>query len=390
MEKINQIMEEIKEDIISFAKDVVNTKSMTCEEEAMAYLVKEKMESLGFDSVIIDETGNVIGQIGEGERTLLFDSHMDTVAVIDESEWKHHPFEATIEDGKLYGRGAVDMKCGLVASIYGAYIAKRLGINNDAKIIVSASTMEEDFDGEALRQMLARKTVTPDCVVICEPTNLQISLGHRGRALIEVHSVGKACHASTPEKGENPVYELNKIVDRVIKLDKSLSLKEGEHGSVALSNVYCNTASNNSVPADATIILDRRLALGEDEAAISKEMDELISGTKATWSFCDIPGTDWKGGDFIFHSFLPAWDISKEDALIKLSATSYKKLKGCEPTYFRMIACTNGVTSAGVFDIPSVVFGPGDLALAHARDEYCDLESFLDACKIYADMCINF
>lgn len=386
--KIETIFQNVSADVIRFAQEIVKTKSMTCQEQDVAHLVEKEMQRLGFDEIKLDGIGNVIGRIGNGKNTLLFDSHMDTVSVIDASEWTYPPFGGVIEDGKLYGRGAVDMKCPLVASVYGAYIAKCAGLSNDSTIYVSASTMEEDYDGEALRYLLETSGIHPDGVVICEPTNLRIATGHRGRALIEVHSKGVACHGSTPEKGINPVYALAPIIERIQEVASKLGKESGEHGSLALTNIYCNTASNNSVPSDATVILDRRLALGETEAKIIKEMDDMLAGTNAQWNFSDIPGTSWNGKEFLFHSFLPAWDISKDHPLVKLASDAYCNITEKDPELFRMIACTNGVSSAGMYKLPTIVFGPGDLTQAHARDEYCEVDSMLAACKIYASMCL--
>ena len=149
--KIDDIAGKISNDIISFAQQIVQTKSLTCQEKDVALMVEAKMKQLGYDEVCIDGTGNVLGRIGNGKKVLLFDSHMDTVTVIDEAQWDDDPYSGVIKDGKLYGRGAVDMKCPLVASVYGAYMAKELGLADDVTIYVSASTMEEDFDGEAVK-----------------------------------------------------------------------------------------------------------------------------------------------------------------------------------------------------------------------------------------------
>ena len=175
-----------------------------------------KMQELGYDEVTMDEVGNVVGRIGEGEAALLFDGHMDTVGVMDEDLWTVGPFSGEIRDGKLYGRGAADTKCPLVAAIYGATLAKRAGLAEGKAIYVSASAMEEDYDGEAVRLMLEKRPdLRPRGVVICEPTSLMIATGHRGRSLIEINMQGKSAHGSAPELGINPVYLMQEVVARV-------------------------------------------------------------------------------------------------------------------------------------------------------------------------------
>lgn len=383
---IFRLAEELREDLISFTCDLVRIKSMTCDEGACARLVMAKMQELGYDEVTLDRWGNVLGRFGDGPASIMFDSHTDTVGVIDEADWSAPPFEARISDGKIIGRGSSDMKAGLAASIYGAFIAKKAGILPRGKAVyVSASSMEEDYDGEALKYLLQDTGLRPDQVIVCEPTNdMQIARGHRGRALIEIHAAGIACHGSSPELGKNPVYMLEEIIRRVPLLNAELTSKGGEHGTVALTNIYCNTASNNSVPQDATLILDRRTALGETEAVISAEMDRLVQGTECTWCFSEIPGKSWMGQEFLFHSYMSAWELPPEHPLIQKGIRAYQQVIGNEPKLFKFGGNTNAISTAGLHGIPTMIIGPGVLSCAHARDEWVSIQSIIDAAKIYA------
>lgn len=384
---LNAVISELQDDMISFAQKIVTTKSLTGCEGAVAELVADKMQELGYDEVSIDEMGNVLGRIGTGPAALLFDSHMDTVTVNDAAEWSADPFGGEIRNGDLYGRGAADMKCSLVSSLYGAAAAKKLGLIEGEAVYVSASSMEEDYDGEAVRYLLTKTGLRPRGVVICEPTVMKVATGHRGRALIELHAEGVSCHASAPKRGKNPVFMLEELIRRVQRRADELDAQPGEHGDLALTNIYCTTASNNSVPSNATLILDRRLALGETEEIIAREMDALVAGTEVTWCFSDIPATSWKGQDFLFHSFLPAWEISPEDDFVCRVSAAFEEARGEKPELCKMSCSTNGVVTAGVFHLPTIVLGPGDLAYAHARDERCSIQNMVSAAGIYALMC---
>ena len=101
--------EQYENELIEFAQEAVRTRSYSDEEGNMAWLIKEKMEKLGYDEVKIDSVGNVVGKIGNGKKTVHFDSHMDTVRVNDADEWKVPPFSGDIVDGSIWGRGSVDM-----------------------------------------------------------------------------------------------------------------------------------------------------------------------------------------------------------------------------------------------------------------------------------------
>lgn len=387
---VYEVTKQIEDEMIAFAQEVVRTRSLTCKEQNVVKLIEDRMRKLGYDRVEEDDMGNVMGVIGTGEPYVLFDGHMDTVDVVDGSEWKYGPYSGEIVDGLLYGRGSSDMKSGLVASIYGAYVAKEAGlIPKDRSVWVSASLMEEDFDGEALRYVLESRKLRPEYVVVCEPTtDLRIGVGHRGRSLIEVNVEGVGCHGSSPHKGKNPIYVLSQVIDRVKKLNEDFYRMPGEHPSVACTKIYCLTASENAVPQTATVVLDRRTALGDTEESVSAEMDKLIAGLDgASWRFRDFKGTSWKGMDFVYHNFMKAWELPPTHPLIQKTAALVRDVCKKEPELFRFQDNTNATSSAGTFDIPSVIICPGNLETAHARDEYCPVKDIVEACQIYAYLC---
>jgi len=209
--------------VIEFARKLVQIRSYSGEEEGVARLVAGKMEELGYDEVFIDAVGNVMGRIGDGPGSVLFDSHMDTVEVNDEEEWISPPFGADIKDGRIYGRGSVDMKSSLAASLYSAVAARDLGFQDGRTIYVTATVSEEYCDGENLKMLFTEKGLRPDFVVICEPSNNLVTLGHKGKAQVLLRTHGVSAHGSAPEKGVNAVYEMAEIITRVEKLNDNLA-----------------------------------------------------------------------------------------------------------------------------------------------------------------------
>lgn len=171
----------IQSEVIDFARNLVRTKSYSGEEEDVIRLIAKAMRRLGYDEIVIDAMGNVAGRIGRGEKTLLLDAHVDTVAVNDGCEWRHDPFGGVIEGGKLYGRGAADMKSAAAAAVYAGALAKKLGAVSGKSVYVSCTVMEEDCDGENLKHLFRELSLKPDHVVICEPSSNQIALATRAR-----------------------------------------------------------------------------------------------------------------------------------------------------------------------------------------------------------------
>ncbi len=148
------LTQEQKDDLIQFTQDLIRIKSFSGQEEEIVKFIEQKMKAIGYDEVIIDSMGNVVGRIGSGEKSILFDSHVDTVMVNDEELWDVPPFSGRIEDGRLYGRGSVDMKSGAAASIFAGAIAKQYGFDSGKTIYVSCGVFEEDCDGENLKHLI--------------------------------------------------------------------------------------------------------------------------------------------------------------------------------------------------------------------------------------------
>ena len=143
MEEQTGWTEEYGQVLIDFYRQAIRTRSYSDEEGDMARLMEAEMKELGFDEAYIDSTGNVVGRVGNGPKVIHFDSHMDNVRVNDPEEWIVPPFSAEIVDGQVYGRGSVDMKGGLSASVFAAALAKSQGLLEGKTVYVTGSVCEE-------------------------------------------------------------------------------------------------------------------------------------------------------------------------------------------------------------------------------------------------------
>lgn len=378
------LSERFENELIEFTRRLVRLQSYSGHEGAVAEAVVAKMRELGYDEAFIDSTGNAVGFIGSGEKIVHFDSHMDTVEAGDAEDWLLPPFAAEIKDGRLYGRGSVDMKSGLAASIYGAAMAREAGGARDKKICVSGSVCEEYCDGENLKMMYKELALRPDFVVICEPSDNVITLGHKGKAQIRIKTLGLSAHGSAPEKGINAVYEMAEIISRVEALNKRLTEEGDPHGTIVLSNISCVTASLNAVPSEAEIYLDRRLVLGESEEKVRAEMEELIRGKRAVWETGTLRHTSWRGAALVYEPIHMAWKLEADSPLLGAADAAYAEAFGKAPARYDFWDFgTNAVTPVGM-GIPTIGFGPGEYKLAHMRDENCEVEKIKDAARFYA------
>jgi len=372
-------------DLIQFAQDLVKIKSYTGQEGDIAKFIERKMNELDYDEVYIDDLGNVIGVIGSGPTKILFDSHIDTVQVNDAEAWTYGPFDGTIVDGRLYGRGSVDMKSAVAATVYAGHVINKMGYAEGKTVYISTSVMEEDYDGEPVSYLCEKSNIEPDFAIICEPSSMKLAMGHKGRALIKVSVKGVSAHGSAPEKGDNAIYKMSEIIKRVEMLGQLMMSKPGEKGSLALTKIESEAVSINAIPPVCNIYLDRRLILGEDYDFISKEMETLLKGIEASWEVYDVTGQSWTGEEITLHSFMSAWEISEEHRLSKACISAYDEVFECKPTQIKWDFCTNAVATCKA-GIPTIGIGPGNDKLAHMVDENCSVNEIKDAFKFYVNL----
>lgn len=376
---------EYGQELIAFYRQTVRTRSYSDEEGDVARLVEAKMKQLGFDQACIDPAGNVVGRVGNGLRVIHFDSHMDTVQVNDPEAWKADPFGAELVDGLVYGRGSVDMKGGLAASVYAAALAKQVGLLEGKTVYVTGSVCEEYCDGVCLEHFYRDSGVKPDVCVICEPSDNTITLGHTGKVQARIKTHGVSAHGSAPEKGINAVYEMAEIITRVDALNKRLQAAPGA-GTIVLSHISCVTASLNAVPSQCEIYLDRRLRPGESVAQVKGELDALIAGKRASWEPGTLRHTSWTGTELVYDPAHEPWKAAEDAPLTQACNAAYEAVFGEKPSrYDFWDFSTNAVVPVSM-GVATIGFGPGEYKLAHMTDERCDPKKVEDACRFYTQL----
>ena len=378
------LTEEFEKALLDFYRLGIRTRSYSDEEGDYASLILSQMRALDYDEAWIDKAGNVVGRVGTGPLVLHFDSHMDTVRAENDG-WLRPPFSADCVEGRIYGRGSVDMKGGLSASVFAAALAKKLGLLEGKTIYVTASVCEEYCDGVCLEHFYKESGVRPDYCVICEPSDNVITLGHTGKVQARIKTRGLSAHGSAPEKGKNAVYEMAEIISRVDALNKRLHENGG--GTIVLSDISCVTASLNAVPSECEIYLDRRLRLNETTAQVKEELDALVHGKDAFWEPGTLVHKSWKGTELVYLPVHEPWKISEEHPLTQACCEAYSRVFGRKSERFDFWDFgTNAVVPVSM-GIPVIGFGPGEYKLAHMTNECCDAKAVANACLFYTELC---
>jgi putative selenium metabolism hydrolase len=383
--KINELSEKYKNYTAENLSKLVKIKSLSTQEKDVQIELKRQMEEAGFDEVIIDGLGNVIGRIGNGNRILAIDGHMDTVDMGNMENWDFDPLGGEIKNGFVHGRGTVDQEGGPAAFVTAGRILKEMSFDKDLTIYFVGSVMEEDCDGLCWKYIVEEDGIKPDFVISTEPTNLNIYRGHRGRMEMHVSFYGVSSHGSAPERGKNAIYMASKVALEIEKLNENLANDEFlGRGSVTISEFVSESPSLCAVSDFARLHLDRRLTWGETKESAVKEIENLIEGMKAKVEVLNYSEQAYTGLKYGMEKYYPTWKISEDAEIVQAGVKSYSKLFGKNPIIDKWTFSTNGVVTNGVFGIPTIGFGPGNEILAHAPNEKVAVEDLRVASAFYA------
>ncbi len=383
--KIAELSAAYRDDMTNFLRDMIRIPSTSCNEEKVILRIKEEMEKVGFDEVIIDKMGNILGRIGSGKIVIAMDAHIDTVDVGDPSLWQVDPFEGDLKDGIIYGRGASDQEGGMASMVYAGKIIKDLGLTDDYTLYVTGTVMEEDCDGLCWQYIIEQDGIKPDFVVITEPTNLNIYRGHRGRMEMIVTTKGLSCHGSAPERGINAIYKMVPIIEGIEKLNNNL--KDDPFlgkGTVTVTQVFFKSPSQCAVPDECTIQLDRRLTFGETMDSAVAEIKALPGAEEAIVEVLTYAQPSYTGLVYPTEKYYPTWVVGEDHVLVESAVETYKKIFDKEPKVDKWTFSTNGVATMGRFGIPTIGFGPANEIYAHSPKDQIPVQHLVEACKFYA------
>lgn len=379
--------------LTQLVQELVRTPSRPGEEGAVAALLADAMRHNGFREVWVDRAGNIIGRYGAGHGpALLFDGHMDTVDVGDRNAWAYDPFGATIVDGVLYGRGAADMKAALAAMIFGVKLLAGTDTTLGGDLYVAFVVQEEPCEGMAARVLIEEDGLLPDYVVLGEPTNLGIYLGQRGRAELQVTTYGRAGHAALPQSGVNAISAAVRLLFGIELLAPQLMSDDvlGQ-GTIAVTQITSVAGSLNSIPDLCSLIVDRRLTLGETEARAIAELQQIVrrEGIRAEIATLEYALTTYTGHVARGRKYFPPWLLPEQDPLTRKATRAIERVLGAPPRLGVWPFSTDGAYTMGTAGIPTIGFGPGDERLAHTADEHIRLADVAAAARGYAQLAVD-
>jgi acetylornithine deacetylase len=328
-------------------------------EREIAEAIATELRRIGLD-VTVDEIApgrpNVVGVL-EGRhrgRALMYCGHTDTVGVAGMSA----PFTPIERDGRVFGRGAQDMKGGLAAMIDAARVLANEGFSTGRLVI--AAVVDEEHSSLGAEALVTRWHA--DAAVVTEPTDLAIAVGHKGFAWLEVEVVGRAAHGSRPGEGQDAILRLGRVLTRLEALDRTLQARR-PHPLVGTGSLHASVIEGghewSSYPDRAVLQMERRTLPAEADSCALEEVQNILM---------DLAGEDetFRGSARRVFS-RPAYEVARNHPLPAALAEAIARTGGTP----RIGGASFWADSAilGHAGIPAVLYGPGGAGL-HSTEEY--------------------
>lgn len=334
-------------------------------EAEIARYVADYLRENGFETRLRQVAPGRFNAIGilrgrGGGRTLMLNGHLDTVGVAGMED----PFAARIEEDRLYGRGAQDMKGGLAAALAaGAALARENRLSGELMI---AAVADEEFQSLGTRKLL-EEGVKADGAIVMEPTSLEVAIAHKGFAWASVETHGRAAHGSRPDEGLDSIVFMGRVLGEIERLQEKLNARP-PHPRLGRGSVHASLISGgqelSSYPESCQLGLERRLLPGENGTTFNRELTEILSRLSH------------QDPSFLASHKLGYWaeslETPAESPIVQVLAESVRKVSGQAAKFGAQTFWTDAaLLSEG--GISSVLFGPGGAGL-HSTVEYVSLD----------------
>ncbi len=344
----------------------------------------EVVQDWGFETELLGtDTGrvNLVARVGWGKRSrrILFNGHLDVVPPGDQAAWTRTPFEGRIADGRLWGRGAADMKGGVAAMLWAARLIQLADEEpDDAEIVFHLVSDEETGGTHGTKFLVDRGLARADAAVVGEPTGLNVVIASKGALWTRATVKGKSAHGSLPHLGENAIERMAGFIFRLMELPQA-----GEHRLLGPPTINLGTISGGSkinvVPDRCAIEIDQRVLPGTSPDQARGVLRTLAEKYTAETGV---------GVDLEEILFAEPYEIDASERIVEAALEAAAAITH-EP---KTPKGARGFTDARFYvleaGIPTIILGPGSISQAHTADEFITIEDLRRAAVLYA-MIIN-
>jgi acetylornithine deacetylase len=336
--------------------------------------IPAKLQETGADPTL--SRPNVVARIGPDAPVagLLLVAHMDTVGAGDMPE----PFTPREHDGRLCGRGALDIKSGVAAMCIAAATLVKENVKLSKPLLIAA-VVDEECNSIGTQALV--KHLRAEAAVVLEPTDLRLCIAHKGYAWLEVTTHGRAAHGSLPAEGRDAIVDMGRVLARLEALDARLAVR-APHPLLGRASVHASLISGghelSSYPAECRLQVERRTLPGETDADIESELQSLLRSVAAD-------DRDFRGDARLLSSRAP-YQIAPEAPIAATATHALRHVTGtAELCGMGFWTDTALLAEAG---IPGVVLGPRGRGL-HGADEYVELESVAALAQVLREIAVQ-
>ena len=352
-------------------------------EAEVARFLSQVLSEWGFSVELqdaVDGRPNLIARIGApNSPALMFAGHLDVVGV---DGMIHSPFGAEVRDGRIYGRGATDMKSGIASMCAGAVMAMDRVDSGTSRQILIAAVVDEEYASIGMRE-LVKTGIRADAAVLTEPTRLAICPAHRGFIWIEIIFTGRAAHGSRYDIGVDAIMHAGLVLAELDKLDSQMfPLKTHQllgRGSLHASEIEGGSGLS-TYPDRCVLTIERRTLPGETDETAMNEIRDACERVRATHPALSAEIR-------LMEAQLPS-DVSVDSEVVSMLKRAMEE-EQCAVSIEGMSAWTDAAILNGA-GIPAICFGPGDISLAHAAEEFVSIDEIERATAVLARMAENW
>jgi acetylornithine deacetylase/succinyl-diaminopimelate desuccinylase family protein len=365
----------------------ISTENPPGNEKAAAQFLKPLLSKMGFKiKTVLSPKGrwNIVAERrwGKGGRTLIFNGHLDVVPAGNPSQWKFPPFRGTLSKGRIYGRGASDMKGGIASFIHALSTIERSKMRlHQGAIVLHLVSDEESHGRQGMGFLTQKEGIRGDAALVGEPTDLQPVIAQKGALWLRISTLGKSAHGSRPHLGVNAVEKMMKLMERL----NSIPL-ETEHPLLGKPTLNVGTIQGgtkiNIVPDRCEIEADRRILPGEKKEEVLEKMKETLDSLRSRDPFFQYRIEE--------IDFAEPSEVNPEEEIVKIAVDAIQEVMGKKPSLRAFSGFTDSRFYINQCHIPTLIFGPGEVDQSHTTDESVEVEALVQAARIYGLIVANY
>ena len=356
-------------------------------EKVAAQFLKPVLSKMGFKvKTLLSPKGrwNLIAERrwGTGGRTLIFNGHLDVVPAGDPSQWKYPPFQGKLHKGRIYGRGASDMKSGIASFIHALSMIDRSKIHlHQGAVILHLVSDEESHGHHGMGFLTQKGGIHGDAALVGEPTDLCPVIAHKGALWLKISTLGKSAHSARPHLGVNAIEKMMKLIHQI----NSIPL-EREHPLLGKPTLNVGTIRGgtkiNIVPDRCEIEVDRRMLPIEKKEEVLREVKEILDSLRL-----QDPLFQYQMEEI---DFAEPSEVNPEEEIVRMGVAAIQEVTGEKLPLRAFSGFTDSRYYINQCRIPTLVFGPGGTDQIHTTNESVEVDALVHAAHIYGLILINY